>query len=292
MTGDHGTGDQGPGSRRRGRYGETEIEVPGTPEEVWQAIATGSGQAAWTFPADREPSEGGEDGEMIIHREPFAPAVTVAVTSWDQPRAFGYAEPVPGAPVPLATEILVEARAGGSCVVRVICGFADAGDEWEDLVDNAVEGWRMTLLVLRAYLRHFPACPARPLDLITMIDPAPAGRVAPADTLFTRLGLAAEDRAAGRRFTTAADAPQLAGVVEYAGDGYLLLRAELPYGALIAISCFRMDLQRPISINLMGRIYDVADDARLDEVRTGWQSWLKEQAGSLAGPHDHQEEPR
>jgi hypothetical protein len=255
--------------------------VPGTPEEVWQAIATGSGQAAWTFPADLEPGQG---GEMIIHREPFAPAVTVAVTSWDRPSAFGYAEPVPGAPAPLATEILVEAKAGGSCVVRVVCGFADVGDEWEDLVDSAVEGWRMTLLVLRAYLKHFAGRPARPLDLITMIDPAPAGRAAPGDELFTRLGLPRKERAAGRRFTTATEAPELSGVVEYADSGYLLLRAQAPYRALIAISCFRMGPDLPISINLMGRVYDPLDEQRLDEARARWRSWLEGQADTLVAP--------
>ncbi len=208
MPTDHPPADPSPADQgRRGRFGETEIEVPGTPEEVWQAIATGEGHAAWSFAAEIEPADG---GEMIIRREPFAPAVAAAVTTWDRPHCFGYTEPVPGAPTPLATEILVEARAGGSCLVRVVCGFADAGDEWEDLVDSAVEGWRMTLLVLRAYLRHFAGRPGRPMDLITMINPAPAGRAAPADALFTRLGLAVSDRVAGSRFTTA---PRRAGSV-------------------------------------------------------------------------------
>ncbi len=278
MTDDHGPSARGSG--RLGRYGETEIEVPGTPEQVWQAIATGPGHAAWMFAADIEPAEG---GEMIIHREPFAPRVAVVVTSWDRPHSFGYAERVPGAPAPLATEILVEARTGDSCVVRVVCGFADAGDEWEDLVDAAVEGWRMTLLVLRAYLRSFAGRPVRPMDLITMIDPAPAGRAALADLLFTRLGLPATHRAAGQPFRSAVEAPELTGVIEYAGEGYLLLRAAAPYPALIAISCFRMGPELPISINLLGRIYAPLDDRRLDQVRTPWREWLEREAGSLSG---------
>ncbi|WP_152363154.1 SRPBCC family protein [Microlunatus speluncae] len=279
MTDESATSDQS-----SGRYGETMIEVPGTPEEVWQAIATGAGQSGWTFAAEIEPAEG---GEMIIHREPFAPTVAVVVASWDPPRSFGYAAAMPGAPSPLATEILVEARSGGSCVVRVVCGFADAGEEWEDLVDSAVEGWRMTLLVLRAYLRRFTGRPVRALDLITLIDPAPADRVAPADRLFTRLGLPGADRVAGRSFRTAAEAPELTGVVEYAGDGYLLLRAEAPHPALIAISCFSMGVDRPLSINLMGRIYGDLDDSRLDRLRARWQTWLERQADHLAADHDH-----
>lgn len=273
MTDDHEAEAAG-----RGYFGETEIEVPGTPEQVWRAIATGRGRAGWTFPT--EPASGDGD-ELIIDREPFAPAVTAAVTSWDQPHRLGYTEPVPGAPTPLATEILVVARSGDSCVVRVVCGFADVGDEWEDLVESAVEGWRMTLLVLRAYLRHFAGRPARSMDLITMIASAPAGRAAPADALFTRLGLPADDRAPGRRFTTATDAPELSGVVEAADAGYLLLRAEEPYPALIAISCFRMGMDLPISINLMGRVYDAPDEARLDRRRSQWRTWLNSQAATI-----------
>ena len=38
---------------------EVETEVPGTPEEVWQAIATGPGISAWFVPAKLEGREGG-----------------------------------------------------------------------------------------------------------------------------------------------------------------------------------------------------------------------------------------
>ena len=37
-----------------------EVEVPGTPEEVWQAIATGPGITAWFVPTEVEEREGGE----------------------------------------------------------------------------------------------------------------------------------------------------------------------------------------------------------------------------------------
>ena len=34
-----------------------EIAVPGTPEEAWEAIATGPGMSGWFFPSDIEPGE-------------------------------------------------------------------------------------------------------------------------------------------------------------------------------------------------------------------------------------------
>jgi len=33
---------------------QVEVEVPGTPEEVWQAIATGPGISSWMVPAEFE----------------------------------------------------------------------------------------------------------------------------------------------------------------------------------------------------------------------------------------------
>jgi uncharacterized protein YndB with AHSA1/START domain len=38
---------------------DLEFELPGTPEQVWEALATGPGIATWFVPADIEPREGG-----------------------------------------------------------------------------------------------------------------------------------------------------------------------------------------------------------------------------------------
>ena len=38
---------------------EFEVEVPGTPEQVWQAIATAQGMSAWFLPTQIEEREGG-----------------------------------------------------------------------------------------------------------------------------------------------------------------------------------------------------------------------------------------
>jgi uncharacterized protein YndB with AHSA1/START domain len=37
---------------------QVEIEVPGTPEEVWQAIASGPGISSWFVPAEFEERDG------------------------------------------------------------------------------------------------------------------------------------------------------------------------------------------------------------------------------------------
>lgn len=81
------------------RRREAQIVVPGSPEEVWHAIATSSGHAAWIFPADID------ETTVRIHREPFGPDVTANVTVSERPHRFAYEEPIDPALPPLATEI-------------------------------------------------------------------------------------------------------------------------------------------------------------------------------------------
>jgi len=39
---------------------QVEVEVPGTPEEVWRAIGTGAGISSWFVPSKMEERQGGE----------------------------------------------------------------------------------------------------------------------------------------------------------------------------------------------------------------------------------------
>jgi uncharacterized protein YndB with AHSA1/START domain len=135
------------------RLVRTEIEVPGTPEEVWEAIATGPGIACWFVPAEVDEREG---GEIVTHHGPYGDNRGV-VTAWEPPRRFAYEERdwAEGAP-PWATEILVEARAGGTCLVRLVSGVFSGGEDWGDEIEGTDAGWRLGLENLRLYLTHFP----------------------------------------------------------------------------------------------------------------------------------------
>ena len=101
---------------------EFSVEVPGTPEQVWQAIATAKGMSAWFLPTEMEEREGGS-----LH---FTMGPEMGsdgrVTGWDPPRRIVYEEDWaalmgkdPDALSPLTSEFLVEAQSGGTCVVRV-----------------------------------------------------------------------------------------------------------------------------------------------------------------------------
>src|SRR5215218_1613364 len=114
-----------------------QIEVPGTPEQVWEAIATGPGITAWFMPAETE------GGTITFHHAP-GQSSEAQITDAEAPNRLRFVEGPGGA---MATEFLVEARAGGTCVVRVVTsGFGDK---------SANDGWTAALLSLRLYLEHF-----------------------------------------------------------------------------------------------------------------------------------------
>src|SRR4029079_10605598 len=67
---------------------QVEIEVPGTPEEVWQAIATGNGFTAWFTRGEIEEREGG----TVTHYMGGGESKGV-VTAWQPPHRFATEAP-------------------------------------------------------------------------------------------------------------------------------------------------------------------------------------------------------
>ena len=52
---------------------QVEVEVPGTPEEVWQAIATGPGISSWMVPTEFEE----RDGKPVAVKMNFGPGMEI-----------------------------------------------------------------------------------------------------------------------------------------------------------------------------------------------------------------------
>jgi uncharacterized protein YndB with AHSA1/START domain len=136
---------------------EHEIEVPGTPEQVWQAIATGQGISGWFVPTKIEERAGG-----VIELD-FGPGMGPSegkITVWEPPKRFVH-QGTGAAGNPVAYEWQVEARSGGTCVVRLVTsGFVSEAD-WQAEYDSTAEGWKLFLNNLRLYLLHFRVSDAR-----------------------------------------------------------------------------------------------------------------------------------
>ena len=133
---------------------EIEFEVVGTPEEVWQAIATGPGISSWFVPTDIEERDG-KPSAIVIH---FAPGVDPRsdIVQWNPPHAYrteahGW---MPGSP-PIASEWSVEARSGGKCVVRIVQSLFASTDDWDMQLEAATGGFASFLRILQLTMMHF-----------------------------------------------------------------------------------------------------------------------------------------
>jgi hypothetical protein len=177
----------------------------------------------------------------------------------------------------------VEARGGGTCVVRVVSGFFRDGEGWEDMVEGAGEGWRFGLTILRAYLAHFAGQyagrPTAALDVTGNTGELLAERSKVSATLMDAFGLTG--MTAGDSFRAPSDAPPLEGILESAEEHGVLLRSDQPAPGLVEISTFSMD-GATVTVNLSAHLYGprAAEVARRDQPR--WTAWLQERFPALA----------
>jgi uncharacterized protein YndB with AHSA1/START domain len=137
---------------------ELQTELPATPEQVWEAIATGPGVDSWFMGRnDVEPREGGIAGmETGGHR---AQAV---VTGYEPGARFASRTAVGEDGRFMAFEYLIEGRSQGSTVLRVVHSGM-LGDDWQDEYDALRRGWPFHLNTLREYLTHFAGRTALPV---------------------------------------------------------------------------------------------------------------------------------
>ncbi|WP_410632544.1 SRPBCC family protein [Amycolatopsis sp. cmx-4-83] len=178
-------------------------EVDATPEQVWDAIATGPGIDSWFM--GRNEVEGGTGGVVRGAFGGYRPEYRIR--EWDPLEKLVYgSDPAPDGRK-IAYEFLVEGRDGGSSVVRCVTSGFLPGDDWEDEFEAMSAGGALFFRTLVEYVTHFAGRTAVP---VTAFGP-PVGDWAEA---WTRLG-----RALGLSARPAVgDRVSLGGVVYVAND--------------------------------------------------------------------------
>jgi len=259
---------------------EVEVEVPGTPEQVWDAIATGPGITAWFAPAEIEGCEG---GTVAFDMGSGSIEASGQVTAWDPLHRYMYEEewqPVETQPAGvLATEWLVEARSESTCVVRVVANAFTRGGDWSDELDQMKEGWTAFLHNLRLYLTNFPGQPCSPLS-VTGSAREPLTRTWA--QFSEQLGISGA--AQGDTVHTAGASPRLAGVVERVIDGHwhagLMVRTEAPAPgvALVFVYGWRGETHPVVSLYLFGG----EAPAVVTTEKPAWRAWMDEHFPAVA----------
>lgn len=122
-----------------------EVELPGSPEQVFEAVT--SGTEAWLFPS----------AALVNPRAGATTADGSTILAWDPPRHFH--QRTDGADGWFnALEFLIEGREGGSAVLRYVHSGIIA-DDWDDQYDGIDAHTDFYLHTLGQYLAHFAGRP-------------------------------------------------------------------------------------------------------------------------------------
>lgn len=250
---------------------ELEVEVIGTPEEVWRAIATGPGISSWYVPHTVEERPGG----AVTASFGAGPEMQVKgrVAAWEPPNrvVFDGGEGVAG----LAFEWLVEARDGGTCIVRLVNTGFGSGEEWDGQYDGMAEGWLLFLLNLELHLEHFggqTATASLPMAMWAGSRDDVWASVADA------LGIPAAPKPGDRIELGGADGPRLAGLVVDAAPHRLSLLVDEPASgtAVIAVE----GTGDHSSVSIWSYLYGADGAAAAGRDTARWQSWLDERSAT------------
>jgi uncharacterized protein YndB with AHSA1/START domain len=250
---------------------QVEVEVPGTPEEVWQAIATGPGISSWFVPAELEE----RDGKPVAMKLHFGPGMEAcsALTAWDPPRMFTAQGEGWGGSPPIATEWSVEARVGGVCIVRIVHSLFASTDEWDNQLEGTKGAFSGFLRTLQLYLKHFRGQRSANMQLVA---PAAGTEAEAWETLTAAVGV--KGVSVGQRFTAAGGVPALSGVTEYVTQSPFdaLLRIEKPGPGIAALGAYTFP-GGDQSMVVIG-FYLYGDQAAETVARETplWQAWLQE----------------
>lgn len=255
------------------RWVEMELIVPGTPEQVWQAMATGPGNGAWFVRGEVEPRVGG----MLRFHFGQGVSTTGEVTVWDPPHAFGYVERewAPAAP-PVATEITITGRAGNTCVVRMVHSLFTSSDDWDDQIEGFEGGWPGFFAILRVYLAHFAGMNAASFIVMTPASGDPL-------TVWLRLGdaLGLAGANVGERRTAPPGVEPWSGVVEHvfqdAQQRYVLVRLDAPSPGAVLVGVTdapNLGGSAGTTVSLCRYFYGDDAAARADSGEASWRDWL------------------
>ncbi|WP_197371123.1 SRPBCC family protein, partial [Streptomyces clavuligerus] len=188
-----------------------ETTLPASPEEVWEAIATGPGIDSWFMGRNEvEAREGGVAAmETGGHRE------EAVITAYEPGSRFATRTATAADGRFMAFEYLIEGRDRGSTVLRVVHSGM-LGEDWQDEYDALRRGWPFHLHTLREYLTHFAGRTGVPVFAMAPSGGRPVREIRAA--LTRGLSLAEPVAVGARAHAEPAGLPRFDGEVVWADD--------------------------------------------------------------------------
>jgi uncharacterized protein YndB with AHSA1/START domain len=224
-----------------------EVVLPATPEQVWEAVATTAGNAAWLFPNEIDP-----DGAAIV--------------AWDPPHRFAVRHEQ--GEWFNALEYVIEGREGGESVLR----YAHSGifvEDWDKQYDAVQQHTDFYLHTLAEYLEHFDGRAA------TYVGDVPGGIQGPPSSaapdgfehLQQALGL---DPQAGVGDAVRLDPeglPPVDGVVDYRQPNFIGVRTSDALYRFFGRNAFGS----PVGMS----IHSFVEGVDAEQTKREWQGWLE-----------------
>lgn len=237
----------------QGKRIEKRIELDATPQEVWDAVATGPGMACWFVPHEFHPPEGGV-GARVVSDFGSGNVAESTVREWEPGRR--YSSSADGETQ--VVEFIVEGRDGGGAVLRLIHSGI-TGEDWE--AEYHSRGWDGFLANLRRYFDHFRGLPPATVSIIAFTNLDMAGIW---ERFYSALGLE-RPPAVGDRVTLRPDGPDpISGVVEVAEAGELGVRSDRGAHFFSGDGAWNM-------VTVVHYLYGEGIDR--DAATAQWQSW-------------------
>lgn len=223
-----------------------EVRLEATPAQVWEAITTAEGTSGWLFTTEDVQPDG------------------PGVTGWDPPRRLAVTTPVAEDGSTQAFEYLVEAREGGTAVLRFVHSGV-LGDDWNDEYEDLTRaGWDMYLHTLAMYLKFFRG---RPATFVSAEGPAASADQRAWAKLPRALGLPDTPAVGERVRLTPAGLPAVEGIVDYAGPSFLGVRGD------DAIYRFHGRAQLGLPVAVGHHLY--GPGVNQEKEQDAWRSWLE-----------------
>lgn len=246
---------------------EFSVEVPGTQDQVWRAVATAKGMSAWFLPTQLEEREGG-----ALH---FSMGPEMGsdgqVTGWEPPRRIAYEEDWAslmgkGADElsPMTSEFVVEALSGGTCIVRVTTSGFGTGADWEAewWADMGVQ-WQPYFDNLRLYLEHFADQEATTFEVT-------ATHATDADALWSVLLDAAGIAGQGATFALLGTT----GTVVNVGEKRALVRLTAPIPGILSLFTYSYEEGEAIA-SVRAYLFSPDAAAYVAGEQPRWEAWLR-----------------
>ena len=233
---------------------ELEIEIDAPAEAVWAAVSSSNGISAWMLPTEIEEHEG---GSVVFHMGETDSKGTVI--KFEAPNRIVYEEPdwaalaghADKAVPPMVTEFVVEARSGGSCVVKVVSSAFGTGADWEkEFFAEMGKGWAPSFEVLKLYAeRH-------------------------AGLLSTGFELGGEHPVSQAELRAYFDRGGELGTIERSGDDYVLVGLAGPVPGCVLLQCLGEQSGSSVS-RVAGYLYGPDGPAAVGGVRETVDRWLR-----------------